>query len=112
LLSDLHPTSADCGFRTVAYIAHGPGRKAWPRGGCGDYYLLSAVRGQMPLKPGRRDEALDAWRTALAAATLEPSETRISRVAADSRRPSQAASADVFEAGLRVCLHARLRAPA
>ena len=42
------------------------------RGSCGDYHLLSAARAQMLQKLGRRDEALDAYRAALAAAKLEP----------------------------------------
>ncbi len=42
------------------------------RGGCGDYHLLSAARGQMLQKLGLRDEALVAYRSALAAAKLEP----------------------------------------
>lgn len=42
------------------------------RGGCGDYHLLSAARGQMLQKLGGRDEALDAYRMALSAARLEP----------------------------------------
>jgi len=42
------------------------------RGTCGDYHLLSTARAQMLQQLGRSDEALDAYRMALAAAKLEP----------------------------------------
>jgi RNA polymerase sigma-70 factor (ECF subfamily) len=42
------------------------------RGTCGSNHLLPAARAQMLQKLGRRDEALDAYQAALAAAKLDP----------------------------------------
>jgi RNA polymerase sigma-70 factor (ECF subfamily) len=49
------------------------------RGGCGEHHLLPAARGQMLQRLGRRDEALDAYRGALAMARLEPERRLLTR---------------------------------
>jgi len=49
------------------------------RGGFGDYHLLSAARGRMLQALGRRDEALDAYRAALAIVKLEPERRLLAR---------------------------------
>jgi RNA polymerase sigma-70 factor (ECF subfamily) len=49
------------------------------RGTCGSHHLLRAARAQMLRKLGRRDEALDAYRGALAEAKLEPEQRLLAR---------------------------------
>ena len=49
------------------------------RGSFRDYHLLHAVRAHLLQKLGRRTEALDAYRAALAAARLEPERRLIAR---------------------------------
>ncbi len=49
------------------------------RGGIDDYHLLAAVRARLLQGLGRRDEALAAYRAALAAAKLEPERRLLAR---------------------------------
>ena len=49
------------------------------RGSCGDNHLLAAARGHMLDKLGRREEATEAWRAALATAKLEPERRLLTR---------------------------------
>jgi RNA polymerase sigma-70 factor (ECF subfamily) len=49
------------------------------RGTLDDYHLLSAVRAELLRRLGRREEALDAYRAALAAARLEPDRRLLAR---------------------------------
>ncbi|MDB5978265.1 MAG: polymerase subunit sigma-24 [Nevskia sp.] len=49
------------------------------RGGIDDYHLLSAARAKLLHRLGRREEALDAYRTALRSARLEPERRLLAR---------------------------------
>ncbi len=49
------------------------------RGTLDDYHLLAAVRAELLRRLGRREEALDAYRTAHAAARLEPDRRLLAR---------------------------------
>ena len=86
VLVRLHPSPViELNHAVAVSMVDGPARaldllnSLSARGGCRDYHLLSAARGRMLHKLGRGDEALDAYRTALAAAKLEPERRLLAR---------------------------------
>jgi RNA polymerase sigma-70 factor (ECF subfamily) len=79
VLLRLHPSPViELNHAVAVSMVDGPARaldlldSLAARGGCGDHHLLSAARGRVLQKLGRGDDALSAYRTALAAAKLEP----------------------------------------
>jgi RNA polymerase sigma-70 factor (ECF subfamily) len=86
VLLRLHPSPVvELNHAAAVSMVDGPGRALdlldalAARGGLGDYHLLPAVRADLLRRLGRRAEAQDAYRAALALAKLDPERRLLAR---------------------------------